>query len=88
MADYRAPRDDMDFVLHDVFRVADDWQQTPELADMMDVETAGAILDEGAKVAENLVAPIAREADEEGVKFKDGEVTTPKGYKENFSPVG
>ena len=25
MADYRAPRDDMDFVLHDVFRVADDW---------------------------------------------------------------
>lgn len=84
MADYRAPRDDMDFVLHDVFRVADDWQQTPELADMMDVETAGAILDEGAKVAENLVAPIAREADEEGVKFKDGEVTTPKGYKDNF----
>ncbi|MCK7459329.1 acyl-CoA dehydrogenase C-terminal domain-containing protein [Idiomarina aminovorans] len=84
MADYRTPRDDMDFVLHDVFRVADDWQQTPELADMMDVETAGAILDEGAKVAENLVAPNAREADEQGVKFEDGVVTTPKGYKENF----
>lgn len=84
MADYRAPRDDMDFVLHDVFNVAADWEQAPELADMMDVETAGAILDEGAKVAENLVAPLAREADEEGVKFEDGVVTTPKGYKENF----
>lgn len=84
MADYKAPRDDMDFLLHDVFRVADDWQQFPELADMMDVETAGAILDEGAKVAENLVAPLAREADEEGVTFNEGAVTTPKGYKENF----
>lgn len=84
MADYRAPRDDMDFVLHDVFEVAADWEQAPDLADMMDVETAGAILDEGAKVAENLVAPLAREADEEGVKFEDGVVTTPKGYKENF----
>ena len=84
MADYRAPRDDMDFVLHDVFNVAADWELAPELAEMMDVETAGAILDEGAKVAENLVAPLAREADEEGVKFEDGVVTTPKGYKENF----
>ncbi|KTG30079.1 acyl-CoA dehydrogenase [Idiomarina sp. WRN-38] len=84
MADYRAPRDDMDFVLHDVFNVAADWEQAPELAEMMDVETAGAILDEGAKVAENLVAPLAREADEEGVKFEDGVVTTPEGYKENF----
>ncbi|WP_289116898.1 acyl-CoA dehydrogenase C-terminal domain-containing protein [uncultured Idiomarina sp.] len=84
MADYRAPRDDMDFVLHDVFNVAADWELAPELAEMMDVETAGAILDEGAKVAENLVAPLAREADEEGVKFEDGAVTTPKGYKENF----
>lgn len=47
----------MDFVLHDVFRVADDWQQTPELADMMDVETAGAILDEGAKLRKTWLRP-------------------------------
>ncbi|RUO72781.1 acyl-CoA dehydrogenase C-terminal domain-containing protein [Idiomarina seosinensis] len=84
MADYRAPRDDMDFVLHDVFNVAADWQQTEELAEMMDVETASAILDEAAKVAENLIAPLSREADEQGVSFADGVVTTPDGYKENF----
>ncbi|MGM0525691.1 MAG: acyl-CoA dehydrogenase C-terminal domain-containing protein [Pseudomonadota bacterium] len=84
MADYRAPRDDMDFVLHDVFNVAADWQQAEELADMMDVETATAILDEAAKVAENLIAPLSREADEQGVRFVDGVVTTPDGYKENF----
>jgi len=84
MADYRAPRDDMDFVLHDVFNVAADWQQTEELAELMDVETASAILDEAAKVAENLIAPLSREADEQGVSFADGVVTTPDGYKENF----
>lgn len=84
MSDYKAPRDDMDFVLHDVFNVAADWQQAEQLAEMMDVDTASAILDEAAKVSENLIAPQARQADEEGVGFKSGVVTTPAGYKENF----
>lgn len=87
MADYRAPRDDMDFVLHDVFNVAADWQQTEQLAEMMDVDTATAILDEAAKVAENLVAPISRAADEQGVQFNNGEVTTPEGFKESFQQL-
>ncbi|MGM0480742.1 MAG: acyl-CoA dehydrogenase C-terminal domain-containing protein [Pseudomonadota bacterium] len=84
MSDYKAPRDDMDFVLHDVFNVAADWQQAEQLAEMMDVDTASAILDEAAKVAENLIAPQARQADEEGVGFNSGVVTTPAGYKDNF----
>ena len=87
MADYRAPRDDMDFVLHDVFNVAADWQQAAELAEMMDVDTATAILDEAAKVAENLVAPLSRQADEQGIRFDNGDVTTPDGFKENFKQL-
>lgn len=87
MADYRAPRDDMDFVLHDVFNVAADWQQAAELAEMMDVDTATAILDEAAKVAENLVAPLSRQADEQGIRFDNGGVTTPDGFKENFKQL-
>ncbi|WP_404399838.1 acyl-CoA dehydrogenase C-terminal domain-containing protein [Idiomarina seosinensis] len=84
MADYKAPRDDMDFVLHDVLNVAEDWQQAEQLADMMDIDTASAILDEAAKVSENLIAPQARQADEAGVSFNNGVVTTPPNYKENF----
>ena len=84
MADYRAPRDDMDFVLHDVFNVTADWQKSDMLAEMMDQDTASAILDEAAKVAEQLIAPVSRQADEEGVSFNGGEVTTPAAYKENF----
>ena len=84
MADYRAPRDDMDFVLHDVFNVTADWQKSDMLAEMMDQDTASAILDEAAKVAEQLISPVSRQADEEGVSFNGGEVTTPAAYKENF----
>ncbi|TDP33258.1 hypothetical protein DEU29_10778 [Idiomarina aquatica] len=87
MADYRAPRDDMDFVLHDVFNVSADWQQAEELADMMDEDTATAILDEAAKVAENLIAPLSRAADEQGVSFTEGKVTTPDGFKQNFKQL-
>ncbi|RUO78158.1 acyl-CoA dehydrogenase [Idiomarina tyrosinivorans] len=87
MADYRAPRSDMDFLLHDVFQVADDWQQMPALAEMMDADTATAILDEAAKVAENLVAPNSRAADEEGVTWEQGAVSVPKAYHGAFKAL-
>lgn len=84
MADYRVPRADMAFLLNDVFELANDWQQMPELAEMMDLDTATAIIDEAAKLAEQLVAPQSREADEQGVQFNAGEVTTPAAYRENY----
>ncbi|MEX1220971.1 MAG: acyl-CoA dehydrogenase C-terminal domain-containing protein [Idiomarina sp.] len=87
MADYRVPRADMQFLLNDVFNVGADWQQMPALADMMDMDTATAIIDEAAKLAETLVAPNSRAADEQGVTFKDGVVTTPAGYKENYQQL-
>jgi alkylation response protein AidB-like acyl-CoA dehydrogenase len=83
MADYRVPREDMQFVLEEVFRVQDDWAQFAQLADL-DIATAVAIIDESAKLAESLIAPNARAADEQGVQFRDGVVTTPAVYKENF----
>ncbi|RTE87702.1 MULTISPECIES: acyl-CoA dehydrogenase C-terminal domain-containing protein [Gammaproteobacteria] len=87
MADYKAAIDDMNFLLDDVFAVAKDWENMPALAEMMDADTAKAILDEAAKLTENLIAPNARAADEEGIHFEDGVVTTPKGYKEQFAEL-
>lgn len=84
VSDYKASLQDMNFVLHEVFNVADDWARMPELQDMMDADTASAILEEAAKVTEGLIAPNARNADEQGVSYKDGTVTTPDGYKEAF----
>ncbi|TRW47939.1 acyl-CoA dehydrogenase [Aliidiomarina halalkaliphila] len=84
MTDYRAALQDMNFLLHDVFKVGQDWETMPQLAEMMDPDTARAILDEAAKLTETLIAPNARAADEQGITFKDGTVTTPDGYKEQF----
>ncbi len=84
MSDYRVALQDMNFVLHDVLKVGDDWAEMPKMSEVIDPDTARAILDEAAKLTSTLIAPNARAADEEGISFADGVVTTPKGYKEQF----
>ncbi len=84
MADYRVPLKDMGFLLFDVFKADAMWQQLPVLADRVDRETAEAILQECAKIAEQEIAPISRQGDETGVTFNDGNVITAPGYKEAF----
>jgi len=84
MADYQVPLRDMSFVLYDVLKVDKLWQKLPELAEHVDRETADAILQECAKIAEQEIAPLSRQGDEVGVSFNNGEVTTAPGYKEAF----
>ncbi|MBU2894847.1 acyl-CoA dehydrogenase C-terminal domain-containing protein [Colwellia sp. D2M02] len=91
MTEYKVPLNDMDFLLYDVFNVDEVWRSLPQLAEQLDKDVAGAILQECAKIAEQAIAPISREGDEEGVSFKlndngiGGKVTTAKGYKEAFA---
>lgn len=87
MSQYSAPVSDMNFLLFDVFEMETFWQQNPVLAESIDVDTAKAILEESAKVTEQALAPFSREADETGVSFKDGSVTTPASYKEAFNVI-
>ena len=74
----------MSFLLYDVFDSESLWQSLPKLAEHVDKDTADAILQECAKIAEQEIAPIAREGDEVGVSFNEGVVTTAPGYKEAF----
>ncbi|OUR63436.1 acyl-CoA dehydrogenase [Colwellia sp. 39_35_sub15_T18] len=85
MAEYKVPLKDMSFLLHEVFKADEMWQQLPKLAEQVDKDTAQAILQECAKIAEQVLAPISREGDETGVSFNDGVVTTAPGYKEAFN---
>lgn len=87
MSDYRVALQDMNFVLHDVLNVGADWASMPKMSEVIDPDTARAILDEAAKLTANLIAPNARAADEEGIHFDNGVVTTPKGYKEQFKAL-
>ena len=85
MAEYKVPLNDMSFLLYEVFEADKMWQKLPQLAEQVDKDTAQAILQECAKIAEQALAPIARQGDETGVSFKDGVVTTAPGYKETFN---
>jgi alkylation response protein AidB-like acyl-CoA dehydrogenase len=80
---YNAPLEDMRFILNDVFKVEDFWKSTEDLS-FLDIATADAILEEMAKFSKNVLLPINRSGDEEGARIEDGQVYTPKGFKEAF----
>lgn len=84
MADYQVPLKDMSFLLYEVFKTDELWQKLPKLAEHVDRETAEAILQECAKIAEQEIAPLSREGDETGATFENGKVTTAPGYKKAF----
>jgi alkylation response protein AidB-like acyl-CoA dehydrogenase len=83
MAVYKAPLRDMRFVLDEVFNATEFWQSLPALADV-DRDVVDAVLEESAKLNENVTFPLNRSGDEEGAQFSNGVVTTPKGFKEAF----
>lgn len=90
MADYRAPLQDMRFVLFDVFQSELFWKNLLD-SDELDRVTADAILDEAAKILEQEVAPLNRPSDEQGCKLVNDAVRSPDGFKaayEAFSEGG
>lgn len=84
MADYQAPLRDMRFVLNEVFDAPKLWQALPALAEVVDAETADAILEEAGKITANSIAPLNRSGDEEGCRWDAGAVSTPTGYREAY----
>ncbi|MBF7144307.1 MULTISPECIES: acyl-CoA dehydrogenase C-terminal domain-containing protein [Pseudomonas] len=84
MAEYKAPLRDMRFVLEEVFEAPAMWASLPALAEVVDAETAMAVLEEAGKLAGTAIAPLSRAADEEGCHYADTVVTTPKGFIEAY----
>ncbi len=81
---YNAPIREMQFILNDVFKAEQFWQDNPALSHL-DGDTVNMILEEMSKFAKNVLLPLNRTGDEEGaVYLGDGQVATPKGFKEAF----
>lgn len=78
MPDYRAPLTDQQFLLHDWLDISSHYQ-TIGKGDF-DKELINEVLQQGAKFAEEMVAPLNREGDEQGCTLEDGKVTTPDGF--------
>ncbi|CAK9888635.1 MULTISPECIES: acyl-CoA dehydrogenase C-terminal domain-containing protein [Pseudomonas] len=78
---YQAPLRDMRFVLHELFDVSGHCQQ---LGNGLDRETIDGVLEEGARFAAEVVAPLNRNSDEQGCRLQDGQVTTPDGFRQAY----
>ena len=87
MADYQAPLREMRFVLNEVFDAPALWASLPGVAGNVDPDTADAILEEAGKITAGVLAPLNREADEQGCRWNDGDVTTPEGFKEAYQTL-
>src|SRR6202451_3299916 len=84
---YKAAREDVHFLLNDVFQI-DGYDKLPGFSDAS-ADVREAILGEAAKLAEEVLQPLNRVGDLEGCKHNaDGSVTTPKGFKDAFKLVG
>jgi alkylation response protein AidB-like acyl-CoA dehydrogenase len=79
---YKAPLREYRFVLQELFDVG-------ELAGLPGYQDAtpdvfDAVLEEGAKLCEEVLFPLNRSGDEEGCTFENGVVRTPKGFKQAY----
>jgi len=83
MTTYTAPLKDMQFVLNEVLEISK-YSNLPGFSDASE-DVVAAILEEGAKMAANVLHPINHSGDKEGcTRHADGSVTTPKGFKEAY----
>ena len=58
MPEYTAPLRDMRFLLNEVFDAPSMWAENARLAEVVDTETADAILEEAGKISAEVLAPI------------------------------
>lgn len=79
---YKAPLENMRFVLNDLLNVG-------QLAELPGYEQAtpdmlDSILEGGAQICEDVLFPLNQSGDAEGCHFENGQVTTPKGFKDAY----
>jgi len=83
MPAYKAPLRDIRFLMNEMFDFQSHYATLSNGA-LADPDTVDMILEGSADMCENILAPIYQSGDEEGCHFNNGEVTTPKGYKEAY----
>jgi len=83
MPQYNAPLRDIKFVMSELLDSETHYANLPggeeATPDMVD-----AIIQEGAKFCEQVLSPLNQTGDQEGCTLKNGEVTTPTGFKEAY----
>ncbi len=84
MPSYTAPTKDLNFVLQDVLAVSQ--SDIPGYSEL-DRDFTAAILEEAAKLAEGVLAPLNMVGDQQGCRLENGVVYTPDGFKAAFDQI-
>jgi alkylation response protein AidB-like acyl-CoA dehydrogenase len=79
---YRAPLRDIRFVVHEVLDFEEHYRSFGR--EDLNRELLEGILEEGARFAEDILAPTNRVGDEHGLVFEAGRVRTPPGFKDAY----
>ncbi len=82
MYPYRAPLRDIRFTLHEVLHAANHYAEIGR--EDLNAEFIDSVLEEAARFAEGVVAPTNEAGDRIGVRFEDGRVITPPGFKDAY----
>lgn len=82
MGQYIAPLRDLQFVLHELLHVEDEFKQLPAYAEI-DADIINQVLEEGGKFTSQVLFPLNHSGDREGCHYNkdDHSVTPPKGFK-------
>jgi len=80
---YKAPLKEIRFLRDEVLDFPSHYAALPGF-DEVNPELESAILEEAAKLAENVVAPLNSIGDQQGCTLKGDVVTTPEGFKEAY----
>ncbi|MCO7703933.1 acyl-CoA dehydrogenase N-terminal domain-containing protein, partial [Acinetobacter guillouiae] len=83
MPAYKAPLHDIRFLMNEVLDYPAHYK-TLSNGESADPDTVDMILEGAADYCENVLSPLNQSGDEEGCHFDNGEVKTPKGFKEAY----
>jgi len=79
---YHAPVKDFSFLIREYLGV-EKYGEVPGFSEALELATP--LLEEGAKLCENVLFPLNQPGDEEGCRWEDGNVIMPKGFKEAYA---
>src|SRR4029078_9687482 len=85
MPEFKVPLRDIKFLTHEALDYPGHYKKLGlPGSDQVDADTINAVIEEMTKLAEDVIAPLNRSGDEQGCRLENGEVTTPKGFKEAY----
>ncbi len=86
MPSYTPPLRDMQFVMHELLKVTEDFKAMPRHADI-DRDTIDAVLEEAGKFATEVTLPLNVTGDTEGCRLDPvtHEVSTPSGFRQAYA---